>query len=504
MPMFSRDNRIAIFKDGMKVGIFAPAKQQAEIIFNRVRDNLSTEHTLEVMQDPEINVTFDTNNGQNFVLRFQNLQITSNITCMSASDQSNIEGKTFHLVVVDEAQDVGDMKYLKSITPMLAFYNGSTVLIGTPTISIGFFYASIERNKTDYEAGKQPELVHEVEKKIFEKKKELNEATDKADKEEIELEIEELMMELKDAKRKGRRNHFEYDYKTVIKYNKHYAKHIEAQKRRLGVDSDEFKMSYCLQWMLQRGMFVDRDKFGELKLENEGTLISERSRLYVAGIDLGKTNDSTVVTIGEPDWENPIIVEESEDPNIPDFVVYDVVIKGWLEIQGDNWDEQYDMILEYLDGFRLERVAIDGTGVGSPMCDRLIPALTQRGVEAFPFVFSTPAKSDLFKHYDSQIKSGRLHYPADEYTQETLEYQHFIEQHEKLEKTYSGQHMVCAAPKVRGAHDDYPCSAALMMWAAKGEAVQKPVTEKNVFTQSNKSSTNYTSRNRITARRRCS
>ena len=41
------------------------------------------------------------------------------------------------------------------------------------------------------------------------------------------------------------------------------------------------------------------------------------------------------------DWENPIIVEQSKDLEVPDFVVYNKRIKAWLEIQGDDWEDQY-------------------------------------------------------------------------------------------------------------------------------------------------------------------
>ena len=95
--------------------IFAPALHQSQIIFSKIKDNLSTEHAKTVLADPEINIRFGTNNGQNVVLQYGNLDISSVITCMSASDQSNIEGKTYMLIIVDEAQDVSDFKYLKSI-----------------------------------------------------------------------------------------------------------------------------------------------------------------------------------------------------------------------------------------------------------------------------------------------------------------------------------------------------------------------------------------------------
>ena len=456
MPMFLEDPRLKIYRErGMLIGIFAPALHQSQIIFTKIKDNLSTEHAKSILLDPEINIRFGTNNGQNVVLQYQNFDLTSTITCMSASDQSNIEGKTYMLIIVDEAQDVSDFKYLKSIIPMAAFYNGTRVLIGTPTITRGFFHNAIETNNREYLSGER------------------------------------------------QRNHFEYDWKTVIRYNPNYEKHIEMQKRKIGEDSDEFKMSYALKWIFERGMFIDAVKFEEMcGNTNLDRVRYDRNNICVAGIDLGKRNDSTVVTVVQPDWENPIVVEKSGDGDISDFVVYDVFIKDWLEIQGDNWNEQYDIILNYLYNFRLERVLIDATGVGNPIFDRLAPALSSMKIDAVPFVFTTQSKSELFKHFDSQIKAGRFQYPASPETQETQEYQRFMEQMISLEKTYNGQHMVCSAPKERKAHDDYPVSAALAVMAAKGEAANRPVTEKiNPFIEKAGVSYYYQQRNRLTARR---
>ena len=452
MPMFLNDQRLIPYRNGLMIGIFAPALHQSQISFNRIKQYMATESAEEIFSDPDINAVFDTNNGQNVVIRLANIHVSSILTCMSASDGSNIEGKSYHLIIVDEAQDVSNFKYLKSISPMGAFYNATKILIGTPTTQKGFFYDSIERNIEDFK------------------------------------------------KRIRRKNHFQYNYETVSKYNPNYAKYIEGEKRRLGAESDEFQMSYNLKWLFERGMFIEMERLESLSIPSLGRTIFDRSKAHVVGIDLGKKSDSTIVTVGEVDWDNPIIIQVSPDPNVQDYIVYDVCVKDWLEIQGDNWEEQYHMIMSYLKNFEIRRIVVDATGVGSPMADRLSVSVD---AEVIPFVFSTQAKSDMYKHFDSQIKQGRFHFPANEETQESLEYQRFMEQMTSLQKEYSGQHMVCKHPDVRGAHDDYPDSAALMCWAAKGEGVSKPVTENvNPFIEKSLMGDYYSSRNKLTARRR--
>lgn len=447
MPMFAGDQRLTPYKNGILIGVFAPALFQSQISFNRMKTRMMSKSAEAVMSDPDIMVGFDTNNGQNIALTNGTI-----ITCMSASEGSNIEGKSYHLIIIDESQDVGNFKYTKSIVPMGAFYNATNILIGTPTTQKGFFYESIERNKREYSNGT------------------------------------------------GRRNHFEYNWEAVVKYNPKYAKHVESQKARLGEDSDEFQMSYNLKWVLERGMFVDPKRFDQLGDATKGYVFSDHANIHTAGLDLGKNSDSTILTVVEVDKDNPVLVEKSKEPNVPDYYAYNTLVKYHYEILGDNYEEQYHIIMDVLSQFNIYRMAIDATAVGSPIADRFQANLD---FEVIPYVFSISSKSDMYKHFDGEIKSARFSYPASEEAKQTREYKKFEQQMISLQKTYHGQHMMVSHPAERGAHDDYPDSTALAVWAAKGEGVPKPVNEKNVFVNSRRErGAFYHSRNRLTARRR--
>ena len=308
---------------------------------------------------------------------------------------------------------------------MGAFYNATKILIGTATTQKGFFYEAIERNKKEYANG-------------------------------------------------GKRNHFEYDYKTVIKYNPNYEKYIEGEKKRIGEFTDEFQMSYNLKWILERGMFVSGKLFDELADPHRGLSLMDTKNSHVVGIDLGKKQDSTVITVLEVDWDNPTIVDKAQEAGVPDYIAYPVFIKAWKEIQGDNWNEQYDIIMDFLSNFNVVRIVMDATGVGDAIYDRLRANLNY---EVIPYVLSRQSKSDLYKHLNSEFRAKRVRYPADEETRETLEFRKFQQQFLDLEKGYSGQLMVVSHPNIAGAHDDYPDSLALAVWASKGEPVAKPVTE---------------------------
>lgn len=447
MPMFAGDKRLEPFKDGILVGVFAPALHQAQISFNRMKQRMTSKSAVTVMEDPDIQVDFDTNNGQNITLTNGTV-----ITSMSASEGSNIEGKSYHLIIVDEAQDVSNFKYLKSISPMGAFYNATKILIGTPTTSTGFFYQAIDRNKREHENGT------------------------------------------------GRRNHFEYNWEVVVKYNDKYGKYIEGEKARLGEDSDEFQMAYNLKWIFERGMFVDPTKFEALGDTFADVIHTDMKNTHVAGIDLGKKSDSTIVTILEVDFSSPVLVEHSKELDIPDYYAYNTKVKCWLEIQGDDYDTQYYTVMDFLKNFNIFRVVMDATGVGSPIYDRVSANVPY---EVIPYVFGTQSKSALYKHYDAEIKAKRVSYPASEEAKATREYKKFLKQHIDLQKTYSGQNLVVSHPAERNAHDDYPDSTALAVWGAMGEGVDKPIIEANPFTEVKREmSSFYSSRNSLTARRR--
>ena len=219
MPMFADDVRLRMFKDGLWVGIFAPSQRQAQITYGRIKSRIQCKSAQAVMEDPEFRLTFTTSNGQTVAL-----SNGSFATAISASDGSNIEGESFKLIICEECQDISNYKIQKSIHPMGAAYNATIVKIGTATTFKGDFYDAIQRNKRDYE-----------------------------------------------AKTTHIRNHFEFDYKIASKYNPSYAKYVEKEKARLGEKSDSFRMSYCLEWIIERGMFIDIAKFeasnGESLLE---------------------------------------------------------------------------------------------------------------------------------------------------------------------------------------------------------------------------------------------
>lgn len=685
MPMFLNDPRFEMFKDGFWVGIFAPSMRQSQITYNRMRTRMNSKEAQAVLNDPDFNLQFSTSNGTT-------VSLTNGSYCMaiSASDNSNIEGETFKVIICEECQDISNYKIRKSIHPMGAAYNATLIKIGTPTTFKGDFYETIKRNKEREKDG-------------------------------------------------GKKNHFEYNYRVVMKYNPKYAKYVEREKERLGETSDEFRMSYCvtpdtriltsdlrwvraedikkgdsllgfdenppkrygqrkykesfvedvgrierpcyevilsngqkvkcseehqwlvftagsravwkktkdlvstdriykvcdtwdnlptdyrlgylaaafdgegcisqvqdkinqitfsqrantmldqverylkdfgftynddfydkrkvgngqepcyrliinggkrellrflgsvrperllenfdpnklgtvrcsngdlgkeyhpsvvelnyigmqevipirtttrtyiaeglashncLEWIISRGMFVDIDELEKLCGEDYLERVeSDTKATHVAGIDIGggsdgknkKQADSTVVTIVEVDWDNPVLLDTSYDAETNKDIVYmafNTYIKDWLELSpetAENYEEQFSILIEYFKRWRIAKCVIDATREAS-LSQRIAANVN---FEVIPFVFGVKSKSELYKHLQTEIKTGRARYPMGAITKETPEYKKFIEQMGDLQKSYRGADMVVSHPDEKGAHDDYSDSWALAVFGAR-------------------------------------
>ena len=453
MPMFADDPRLKMFKDGMWIGIFAPSQRQAQTTYNRIRARIQSKPAQMILADPEFNLYFTTSNGQTV-----SLSNGSFVTAISASDGSNIEGESFKLIICEECQDISNFKIRKSIHPMGAAYNATIVKIGTATTHKGDFYDAIQRNKRN------------------------------------------------DAEKKSHiRNHFEYDYKVASKYNPNYAKYVEKEKARLGEKSDEFRLSYCLEWIIERGMFIDIAIFepqcGEFTLDR---VSYDKVATHVAGIDLGGKGDSTIITMVEVNWAIPAILESRVNDETGEeevYEAYNTYIKDWHMIENEpDYEQQYPEVCDYLDHWKVARIVCDATREAS-FAHRL---KANRREEVIPYIFTTKSKSELYKHLDKEIAAGRARFCAGDNTRYTKEYQLFLEQMGDLQKGYSGQYMVVAHPDEKGAHDDYCDSWALAVWGCsfQGE-VNNTQTAENQFTKRTPAERAFNrAHNRVTARRR--
>jgi len=429
------------FKEGAKFGVYAPKQDQSNLLYNKIRTILMTETSSMILR--EAGLIFTTSNGDTC-----QLSNGSYVVSRSASEKAHVEGASYHVAILDETQDIGDEKIRQGIHPMVAAVSGTLVKIGTPGIRKREFYKAIRRNKQLAVAG-------------------------------------------------GAKNHFEYDYVECQKHSPFYAKYIEKEKRRLGENSDEFKRSYRIMWLTERGMFIADESFEKCGLagdawkefekngydERYGYVFgSKKAGVHVAGIDLGRIRDSTVVTILEVDWEHPVEMFKGVSvESTVEYESYKTHVLGWLELFGDNYEKQFTKIVEYLKQFNVVKLSIDSTKE-SLLADRLAGMLQNVVVE--PVTFTMQWKSNAFKSLSADMEGRRLTYPANEGCDETAEWRRFRQQMLDLEKDYVGECMLCEAPNEPDAHDDYCFPAGTPIKTVDGDVpIEKVETNSLVWTR---------------------
>lgn len=386
------------FKDGIWVGMFAPVESQVETLFGRTVSRLTSERAQEILGDPEIDDSLGKVPGVVRQIRLK--KSGSSLMMMTANPRAKIESKSFHLIIIDECQEADDFVVSKSISPMLAYYSGTMVKTGTPTTHKNNFYRSIQLNRR------------------------------------------------RQTERAKRQNHFQWDWRDVAKVNTNYGKFIKKEMLRIGEDSDEFQMSYNCKWLLDRGMFVTSSVMDELGDTSQEVVRAWHRSPVVVGIDPARKMDSTVVTVVWVDWDRP-----------DEFGYYDHRVLNWLEIQGDDWEDQYFQIVNFLGNYDVLAVGVDANGVGDAVAQRLKLLLPRAEVHSIGS--SQSEQSKRWKHLKALIDRRMVGWPAHAKTRRLRTWKRFYQQMTDLEVKFQGPNFLAHAPEEAHAHDDYADSLAI-------------------------------------------
>jgi hypothetical protein len=262
------------------------------------------------------------------------------------------------------------------------------------------------------------------------------------------------------TRRGGRENHFQFDWRVAAKYNPNYAKYVTKERARLGPDSDEFRLAYALEWILERGMFTTTSRMEEL-----GDKGMQRVRAWpqpvIIGIDPARKVDSTVCTAVWVDWDRP-----NENG------LFHHRVLDWLEMEGEDWENQYFRMVEFATNYNTVAVGVDGGGMGDLVASRL-RSLLNPSINVVALPSSTQAQHERWTYLTSLMGGthptyGNLFaYPAHASARRTKTWRRFFQQMTELEKKYQGPYMLTEAPSEAGAHDDFPDSLALACIVSK-------------------------------------
>ena len=402
------------FKNGLWVGAFAPVDDQADTLFGRIVSRITSERALAIMQDPDIN---DSIKARGRTLTLKSGSLVRRQTC---HPRAIIEGRTYHLILIDEAQGADERMVNKSIAPMGASTNATLVMTGTPSYEKGVFYDTIQHNK-------------------------------------------------RMATRRGQRqNHFEADWKAAAKSNPLYGRAIKREMLRLGVDSDEFKLSYRLIWLLEKGMFTTTETIDSLGDKSMEVVKVWHKTPVVVGIDPARKQDSTVVTVVWVDWDRP-----------DEFGMYEHRILNWLDLEGMDWENQYYRIVDFLANYNIHAIGVDVGGVGDAVASRLKVLMPRANIVEMS---STQAEQSKRWRYLNQLLERRLiGWPAHAKTRRLRTYKKFRQQMLDLQVDFKGPHMLAAAPDQSGAADDYCDSLAIACYLSAESALPQVEVTSNPF-----------------------
>ena len=313
---------------------------------------------------------------------------------------SKPESKTFDIMIFEEAQDLDDKIVQQQIWPIGATTNAPRIYIGTAGTRLCYFRS----------LGMKPRAIKIYFEDIAKQRQQVYDKTG---------EIKHLM------------------YEQTVRN--------EIENAQEGIESDEIQRPYFGKWLIGEGQFTTIEELRTLETDRKYTQ-SEKSMDCFAGIDTAKHPDSTVVTVLR---YNPELKKKE--------------LLNWLELRGENYKNQFDIIMDLLSRYSIVGLAIDSTGQGQFMPDWIKQESEWRDEYSglYEIKFSAMSKDAMYRNLKVVIKDFLTTLP----NLSTTNSKRFVEQMINLQQQYKGQYLSVAHPDDDKAHDDYPDSWALAEWA---------------------------------------
>lgn len=399
----------------LEIAIFAPQIEQAKTDFDRLKEALLRSGELfEVLEDDlQADLYKKQNNAKTVVL-------PNGATCYIApvSKTSLPESKSLALMLFEESQDLDDKIVKEQIWPMGANTNAPRVYVGTAGTRICYF-----RKMTRAKGA-------------------------------IRIYFESIVIQ--------RRIIFGQtsDARHLI-----YEQYVRSEIEKHGLESDEIQRPYFGKWLIGTGNFTTEELL-ELIVDNGRSVTHRYTKTECfAGIDTAKHPDSTVCTI----IRNTGVVMEKELPDGTKQLYRQKELLNWCELRGENYPNQFEILIEFLSHYNVVALAIDSTGQGDFM-----PDMFERDSEwadeksgLYRVKFSLSSKDVLYKNLKMQIQESLTTLPK----LSTKQGERFKQQVLDLQQEYKGNYLSVHHPtssndvKEEDLHDDYPDSWALAEWA---------------------------------------
>ena len=422
----------------MRVGIFTPRLQQAEVSIGRLS-------TFFQMNEDRLN-----NKIVKITKDIVELDNGSYVTAVSASDQSNIEGLTFDVIVLDEAQKVSDYTFSERILPMGGGTNAKIVQVGTPKTR-NHFYDAIEGKAKDKWTVVKRDWTQTPQNWLLE------------------------AIYLPDPKTGKERPYSRFIVETAmpkILKEQMFPNNPEVWTEG-NLSVEDFKTQYMLEFIDGAGKFITSDDVkiltsGEYSWLDHG-IIGEH---YVAGIDFAGSNpdgDSTQITvlrITRDGIKQKVFAKEFNDASYPEQMYYISNLFGG-----------------YRPRFECKKIFADYTGCGAAVVQTLQEEFGLKNIEGIIFNARDKytnsgmnLKNAMYGKWRQEFDNKKFQYPtkerfceskADGAGAENLNYYHrMVGEWADLEQTTTGYSVNKKIEASSGSHDDVCDADVLANFAA--------------------------------------
>lgn len=389
------------FRRPLSIGVFAPQIEQATTDFDRLKLQFSELAPLGLRTRAKIDGDLkipEKWNSKTIRIFNKSSAYLGEVYIFPVTKTSKIESKTMDLILIEEAQDMDDQRMMDAVFPMGASTNAPRIYIGTAGTRVCYYKKLIDKPGS------------------------------------LKIGIEEVLAQRRaKAKETGDNRHLLYE----AFYNHEVAFH--------GKDSDYIRRQYGGEWIIGTGQFATAEQLEKMVVTGRPIVSENKTELPIfVGIDTAKHVDRTVVTV---------VRDHSSEGKKNQLL-------GWLSLHGDNYEDQFDYIIDYLKQFEnIRLIAIDATGQGDFMPDKFE---RHTSYNILRVKFSAESKDVIFKILLQVIQNTLTELPD---AQENEDLRRFWQEILDMQKEYKGRFLSCHHPEAPGAHDDYPDSWALAEFA---------------------------------------
>ena len=350
----------ALFFKYQKVFVLSPTENQAKELAETITGMI--ERSALVEQEVKLNNVMEKKfyNGSRIVIR----------TGGGRGSVSSIIGSGAHLLIIDEIQDVSD-ELISRIIPVMRGQQGAAkfIVAGTPRDRSGFLYESLENAPRIWDDGKWYDYPENRGNFTV-----YRQQTCYMDDDENIIRSSTPRITIEELKE---------DYENIPRL--------------------QFLQEYCLDFMSSVSDVYSEDLREKVLYDIDVDYGFGSHRPVVAGVDIGKMRNETVLYIAE-------VVPKPQVENKS----YKILDLKWIKEfpLGTDYSEIEDFLSYELPKYfpKLFRIVVDATGVGEAICEVLQKRAKKTGARYIvePFKFSKEKKKDLVESGVAAMERGQV------------------------------------------------------------------------------------------------